>query len=146
MLRTALATTFLLSLASAQAPDRPPAEPFVVYEGRADGPGAGANVVFVTGDEEYRSEQGMPQLARILSRLGCRCTVLFAIDPATGAIDPGVRDCIPGLAALATADLMVLFTRFRDLPDADMQHIVDYVESGRPIVAARWSVRASGGG
>lgn len=119
----------------------PPANPFVVYAG-SGGPGDGRRVVFVTGDEEYRSEQGMPQLARILARLGCHCTVLFSVDPATGAIDPAVRDNIPGLHALATADLMVLFTRFRDLPDEQMQHVVDYVESGRPIVALRTATHA----
>ncbi|MBL9076795.1 MAG: ThuA domain-containing protein [Planctomycetes bacterium] len=137
MLRAAVGTICTLGLLTAQAgPD-----PWVVYAGRGDGPGAGAHVVFVTGDEEYRSEQGMPQLARILARLGCRCTVLFAVA-ADGTIDPGVRDRIPGLAALRDADLMVLFTRFRDLPDADMQHIVDYVEAGRPIVALRTATHA----
>ncbi len=51
-------------------------EPWVVYAGQ-DGPGQGKHIVFVTGDEEYRSEEGMPQLARILAtRHGFRCTVV----------------------------------------------------------------------
>jgi len=130
-------------LAPAVAQDPPAADrTCVVYDAAPDGPGRGSHVVFVTGDEEYRSEEGMPQIARILARLGCRCTVLFAIDPKTGTIDPGVRDHIPGLEALADAHLMVLFTRFRDLPDASMQHVVDYVESGRPIVALRTATHA----
>jgi hypothetical protein len=112
------------------------------YTAQPDGPGAGKHIVFVTGDEEYRSEEGMPQLARILARLGCRTTVLFAIDRATGAIDPTVQDHIPGLEQLATADLLVLFTRFRNLPDDAMQHVVDYVDAGRPIVALRTSTHA----
>jgi hypothetical protein len=37
---------------------------------------------------------------------------------------------------------MVLFTRFRDLPDEQMRHIVDYVESARPIVALRTATHA----
>jgi len=139
MLRAAAVTLFLGSSAIGQAAASD--EPWVVYGGH-EGPGAGARVVFVTGDEEYRSEQGMPQLARILARLGCHCTVLFAIDAESGTIDPGVRDNIPGLAALDDADLMVLFTRFRDLPDAQMQHIVDYVQSGRPIVGLRTATHA----
>lgn len=144
---TTMRTLVLLPclLAPALAQDRPvettAADPFVVYVG-GSGPGAGTRIVFVTGDEEYRSEQGMPQLARILARLGCHCTVLFAIDPKTGTIAPDVRDNIPGLHLLAAADLMVLFTRFRDLPDAQMQHVVDYVESGRPIVALRTATHA----
>ncbi len=96
------------------------------------------HIVFVTGDEEYRSEEGMPMLASILSeRFGFECTVLFATDPATGDVDPENQTNIPGLEALDDADLMVLFTRFRELPDDDMQHIVDYTNSGKPIIGLR---------
>ncbi len=126
-----------------QEPARPaPREPWVTYRGTA-GPGLGKTIVFVTGDEEYRSEESMPQLARLLAeRLGFTCEVLFAVDPATGTIDPGVQTNVPGLEALAHADLMVVFTRFRDLPDAQMQPFVDYVESGRPIVGLRTATHA----
>jgi len=55
-------------------------ESWVVFDG-FDGPGKGMHIVFVSGDEEYRSEESMPQLAKILAvRHGFRCTVLFAID------------------------------------------------------------------
>jgi len=104
---------------------------------------AGKRIVLVSGDEEYRSEQALPQLARILStRHGFECTVLFAIDPKDGAINPDQQNNIPGLEALDKADLMVIFTRFRDLPDEQMKHVVDYVESGRPIVAMRTATHA----
>jgi type 1 glutamine amidotransferase len=107
------------------------------------GPGKGKRIVLVSGDEEYRSEQALPQLARILSqRHGFDCTVLFAIDPKDGTINPNVNDNIPGLEALDSADLMILFTRFRNLPDTQMKHIVDYVESGRPVVALRTATHA----
>jgi hypothetical protein len=110
---------------------------WVVYEGGA-GPGQGKHIVFVTGDEEYRSEESMPLLAKILAaHHGFKCTVLFAINKETGQIDPVTLDNIPGLEALDTADLMVLFTRFRELPDEQMKHIMDYTNSGRPIVAMR---------
>ncbi|MEM7164382.1 MAG: ThuA domain-containing protein [Planctomycetota bacterium] len=105
-------------------------------------PGSGKHIVFVTGDEEYRSEEGMPQLAQILTKHhGFTCTVLYALD-SNGHIDPDRQDNIPGLEALTTADLLVLFTRFRDLPDDQMRHIVDYVESGRPIVGLRTATHA----
>jgi len=127
---------------SFQAPEVPADLPFVVYPG-GDGPGRGREIVFVTGDEEYRSEESLPQLAKILSvRHGFRATVLFAIDRETGEIDPDTQDNIPGLEALDTADLMVLFTRFRDLPDEQMRWIVRYVESGRPIVGLRTATHA----
>ncbi len=103
----------------------------------------GKHIVLITGDEEYRSEEGMPQLAKILSKYhGFRCTVLFSIDPDTGCIDPGVLDNIPGLEQLQKADLMILFTRFRNLPDDQMKFIVDYVESGKPVIGLRTATHA----
>ncbi len=112
---------------------------WVTYPG-GDGPGAGKHIVFVTGDDEYRGEESMPQLAKILSvRHGFKCTVLFAINRETGAIDPATQDNIPGLEALDTADLMVMFLRFRKLPDDQFQHIMDYTNSGKPILALRTS-------
>ena len=112
-------------------------QPWVVYEGKA-GAGVGKHIVFVTGDEEYRSEESMPILAKILAvHHGFKCTVLFAINKASGEIDPLTLDNIPGLEALDTADLMVLFTRFRELPDEQMEHIINYTCSGKPIVALR---------
>lgn len=109
----------------------------VTFEG-ASGPGAGKHIVFVTGDEEYRSEEGMPQMAKILAvHHGFTCTVLFSINRESGEIDPETLDNIPGLDVLEDADLMVLFTRFRELPDAQMKHIIDYTNSGKPIIALR---------
>jgi type 1 glutamine amidotransferase len=118
------------------------AEQWITFAGK-DGPGHGKQVVLVSGDEEYRSEEALPQLAKILAeRHGFKCTVVFAIDPKTGQIDPNVRDNIPGLAALDSADLMIIATRFRDLPDDQMQHIVKYVESGKPIIGMRTATHA----
>lgn len=132
------AAVLLMSpLSTAQAQDE-----WVVYDG-FDGPGDGRHIVFVSGDEEYRSEEALPQLAKILAQHhGFKATVLFAVDPETGEINPNQVDNIPGLHNLNTADLMVLFTRFRDLPDEQMRHIVDYVDSGRPIVAMRTATHA----
>lgn len=117
------------------------ADPWVVYPG-GDGPGKGKSIVLISGDEEYRSEEALPQLAKILSkRHGFTCTVLFAIGR-DGAIDPNTNDNIPGLDALRKADLMVIATRFRNLPDDQMKEIADYVESGRPIVGMRTATHA----
>jgi len=118
------------------------ADPWIVYDG-FDGPGKGKHLVLVSGDEEYRSEETLPQLGKILAKHhGFRCTVLFAIDPKDGTINPNVLDNIPGLEALENADLMVIFTRMRNLPDEQMKYIVDYVEAGKPIVALRTATHA----
>jgi type 1 glutamine amidotransferase len=115
---------------------------WVVYPG-GDGPGKGKHVVLISGDEEYRSEETLPQLAKILSKHhGFKCTVLFAIDPKTGEINPQVTNNIPGLEALKTADLMVIFTRFRDLPDDQMKYVEEYLKSGKPVVGLRTATHA----
>ena len=114
----------------------------LVMKGRS-GPGKGKRIVLIAGDDEYHSEEGLPQLAKILAqRHGFTCTVLFSIDPESGTIDPHARRNIPGLKALQTADLLILFTRFRDLPDDQMKYIVDYVDSGRPIIGLRTATHA----
>lgn len=134
-------TCLLLALVS-RPTHSPAADPWIVLEG-GSGPGAGRHIVLVSGDEEYRSEETLPQLARILARHhGFKCTVLFAIDKNNGTINPNQNDNIPGLEALDTADLLVIFTRFRNLPDEQMKHIVDYVESGRPVVGLRTATHA----
>ena len=122
--------------------ERARAEPWVVLEGK-EGPGKGKHIVFLVGDEEYRSEDSMPQLAKILAvHHGFKCTVLFAINKETGEIDPKTLDNIPGLEALETADLVVMFLRFRELPDDQMKRIIDYTNSGKPIVGLRTSTHA----
>lgn len=116
--------------------------PWVVHEG-GDGPGKGKHVVLVSGDEEYRSEEALTQLGKILAKHhGFKCTVLFAVDPQTGLIDPMNSSNIPGLEALKTADLMVIATRFRDLPDDQMRHIAEYVDAGKPIIGMRTATHA----
>ena len=114
---------------------------WVTYEGK-DGPGKGKHVVLVSGDEEYRSEEALPQLGKILAeRHGFKCTVLFAVDPKTGEINPNVSN-IPGLEALKTADLLIVALRFRNLPDGQMKLLADYIESGKPIIGLRTATHA----
>ena len=100
------------------------------------------HIVFVTGDEEYRSEESMPMLARILQRdYGFAVSVTYALN-AEGYIDPNVLDNIEGLKLLEEADMMVLFTRFRALPDSQAQYILDFAESGRPMAGFRTTTHA----
>ena len=113
----------------------------VVYEG-SSGPGRGKHLVFLAGDHEYRSEETLPALARIMARhYGFRCSLFFTTNPQTGFIEPGSSH-VAGLEALNTADLMVVFLRFQDFPDAEMQHIADYLERGGPVVGLRTATHA----
>ena len=115
-------------------------EQWLTWDGRVDMP----HIVLVSGDEEYRSEEALPQLAKILSkRHGFNCTVLFAQDPAKpGIINPNYSYNISGLEQLQSADLLVLFMRFRALPDDQMEYIDDYLKSGKPVFGIRTATHA----
>ncbi|MDB6112861.1 MAG: signal peptide and transrane prediction [Pedosphaera sp.] len=115
---------------------------YVSYEGKS-GPGAGKHIVFLSGDEEYRSEEGLPQLAKILAeRHGFKCTVLFPVNPTNGLIEPNLNHSLPGAEALDSADAVVMLLRFREWPDAQMKHFVDAYLAGKPIIALRTSTHA----
>jgi len=89
-------------------------------------------VVFVTGDDEYRSEYSMPMIARLLeARHNLRTSVAYARPT------PQTKTTIEGLEALQTADLAVFYLRWRELPEPQLKLILDYVDSGKPLVGLR---------
>jgi len=99
------------------------------------------HIVFVTGDEEYRSEETMPMLARILHRdHGFSVSVCFALTE--DVIDPNRTDNIEGLEILENADMMIVNTRFRDLPDDQLKYITAFAESGKPMAGFRTATHA----
>ena len=72
----------------------------VVWEGDK-GPGKGKHIVFISGDHEYRGEETLPALARILARhYGFKCSFFVTTDPKEGTIKPGSSH-ITGLEALS---------------------------------------------
>jgi len=113
----------------------------LTYQGSEEN---GKHLVLISGDEEYRSEEALPQLAKILSKHhGFSCTVLFAQHPdRPGIVDANYLKNIPGLQTLESADAMILFTRFRALPDDQMKYIDTYFMSGKPVVAIRTATHA----
>ena len=117
-------------------------DPWLVMPGAADAnlPGKGKKIVLISGDEEYRSEESMPMLAKILSEQhGYNCVVLFSINPETHTVDPNYQNNIPGLHHLDDADGMIMCLRFRSLPDWQMAHFEKFVNEGKPFVALRTS-------
>lgn len=112
----------------------------IVYEG-TEGAGKGKHLVFIASDHEYRAEQTCPAIARILAKHhGFKCTVLFGTDE-NGFIEPG-KSNIQGIEKLATADGLFFLTRFLDLPEDQMEHLLGYVNKGGPIVSLRTSSHA----
>ena len=122
---------------------------WLTYSG-VDGPGKGKRIVLIAAEQEYRSEQSMPMMAKILStHHGFDCTVLFAVND-KGDVDPTLPvypekgkeasfqdHHIPGLEHLASADLVIFFTRLLTLPKSELEQIVNYVDSGKPFIALR---------
>jgi hypothetical protein len=114
----------------------------ITYPAAPGGAGAGKHLVFLTGDEEYRGEEGLPMLAKILSqRHGFRCTVLFALD-LDGTINPDNNKSLGAPETLDTADGIVMALRFRQWPDDAMRRFAAAVARGVPIVALRTSTHA----
>jgi type 1 glutamine amidotransferase len=137
--RTLTVLAALAAAPAAAAEDKP-----VVLAG-GSGPGAGKHIVLISGDQEYRSEETIPQLAKILAtHHGFKCTVLFTVNPKDGTVNPNINN-VPGLEALKTADLMVIFTRFLNLPDDQLQHIDDYLATGKPVIGLRTATHAFNG-
>jgi hypothetical protein len=108
------------------------------------GPGAGKHVVLLAGDEEYRSEESLPMLARILSeRHGFKCTVLFSHDD--GVINPNNGASLGKPEALDSADALVLGLRFRKWNEVALAKFDAALKRGVPIVATRTSTHAFAG-
>ena len=125
-----------LSIASTRAEN-------LVYEGEG-GIGSGKHIVFIANDHEYRSEETCPLMAKILAKhFGFRCTVLFGVSH-EGTILPGAKN-VPGMEALKDADLLFFFTRFMNLPDEQVDHLVHYFERGGPVVGVRTSTHCFNG-
>lgn len=136
-LRGLLVTAALLMCSPAIAADQ-----WIEFKG-SEGPGVGKKIVLISGDEEYRSEETMPMLGKLLAeRHGFHCVVLFSIDKSTGEINPNESSNIPGIEALNDADLMITCLRFRDLPDDQMQSFDDYLKAGKPVIGLRTSTHA----
>ena len=123
----------------------PASESWLTVKGN-HGPGKGKHIVLIAAEQEYRSEQSMPMLAKVLSEHhGFDCTVLFSVNE-KGEVDPTLpapfkdktkRHNIPGLQILADADCMIWISRFMHLPDEQMKFFHDYFDSGKPFIALR---------
>lgn len=106
------------------------------------------HVVLVAGDEEYRSEESMPMLAKILSQKhGFRCTVVFSMGPDEASyIDPNNQEGLRGLNSLESADLLLIGTRFRHPSPEQAAYITAFLNAGKPVIGIRTATHAFRGG
>lgn len=92
------------------------------------------HVVIAIAEEGYDTAETLPRFAGESLGQDFRVTILQA--------DPAVPGSIPGLAALKTADLLLLSVRRRPLPAADMAILRDFVRRGKPVVGIRTASHA----
>ncbi|HEX3133335.1 MAG TPA: PVC-type heme-binding CxxCH protein, partial [Planctomycetota bacterium] len=130
-----LALCAALTLGTAQAQDA------LDFPGK-DGPGKGKRIALIAGDDEYRSEEGLPMLAKILSqRLGFDCTVSMPAS-ADGVIKPTDHSLLSNTGAVERADAIIMLLRFRSWNPEAMQKFETAYLRGVPIIALRTSTHA----
>jgi mono/diheme cytochrome c family protein/glucose/arabinose dehydrogenase len=140
MKHTLLTLALLGSFAIAQAQD------YLEIAANPVGAGKGKTIVLVAGDEEYRTEESMPMLAKILAKThGFNCVVLFSTDEKEGYIDPNNQKHIRGTELLDNAQLMIIGTRFRQLPEAQLAPFARFLDAGKPVIGFRTATHAFSG-
>ena len=142
-MRIAIVLALLLASLSGQVQQ---ATPVSLTYPEKPGAGQGRHVVFLAGDEEYRSEEGLPMLAKILSqRHGFKTSVLFSVDE-DGTInpkntaslsDPADRSIPPTRSSCCSASATGPTRPWRDSSER--------LQAGTPIVALRTSTHAFNG-
>jgi len=93
---------------------------------------AGDKVVMLVGEDEYGSAETMPGLA---AELAGRLDVSVDVRHSQG------RE-LPPVPAPEEADLLVLFLRFREATDAQMERLAAWFDAGKPVVALRTTSHA----
>ena len=91
------------------------------------------HAVLVVGTLHYSPELTMPAFAKELERFGFRTTVVMG----EGDPEKKTENVLPGIEALADADLAIFFMRFLKLSDEEWQPIEDYIKSGKPVIGLR---------
>jgi type 1 glutamine amidotransferase len=90
-------------------------------------------VCLVSGSEEYKSNESLASFQKYLEKkTPARCSRAFWKSETD----------LPGLEALETCDLMILFTRRLELPSEQLDRVKRYCVSGRPIVGLRTASHA----
>ena len=116
------------------------------FAGKEGLPASGKKVVLISGDEEYRSEEALPMLAKILTQHhGFDCSVIFSWDAEGKYIDPNNQQGLRGLSELKDADLMIIATRFRRPSGEQAKYIIDYLNYGQPVIGLRTATHAFNG-
>src|SRR5438045_9193553 len=90
-------------------------------------------VVLISGEYEYFSSNSLPAFKQLLeTNYQFHCTYLQRAG----------SNAIPGIEALARADLAVLFLRRMTLAEDQLARIKKFIASGKPVIALRTASHA----
>ncbi len=92
------------------------------------------HLVVVCAEQEYRTNESLPKFAR--EQLGHDFRVTFVWDDATD------RNNLPGIEAVADADVLLVSVRRRTLPSKQLKFVKDFVAAGKPVVGIRTASHA----
>ncbi len=92
----------------------------------------GPNVVMVACEDEYDAKTTLPAFAEELKKLDRTMRVLVLVGNKE-------KTDIPGINAIESADVLVLYMRRSQLPEGQLNKFKSYFASGRPVVAIRTS-------
>jgi type 1 glutamine amidotransferase len=91
-------------------------------------------VCLVSGSAEYKSDESLAAFQQYLeTNYNAVCTRAFGKDKG---------DDLPGIEALDSSDVMVLFTRRLTLPPDQMAHVRKFIDAGKPLVGIRTASHA----
>jgi type 1 glutamine amidotransferase/nicotinamidase-related amidase len=92
------------------------------------------HLVIVTAEDEYKTEETLPEFAKKQLGKDFRVSFVFA--------DSKVRNHLPGLEVLNDADVALISVRRRVLPKEQLQTVRNFVASGKPLVGIRTASHA----
>jgi type 1 glutamine amidotransferase len=98
-------------------------------------------VVVLAGEGEYESDRTMRPVTDDLRR-ELEADVVYRTPDVLEDMPAFPRSSFGGLEDLRDADLLVVYTRFRILPDDEMRRIVDFCERGGNVLGLRTSTHA----
>jgi type 1 glutamine amidotransferase len=104
--------------------------------GRAEtaAPAAPLKICMLSGSAEYNSDASLAEFKTFLDgRYNVACTLLSAKDGS---------DSMPGIEAVDSTDLLVVFMRRISLKADDLAHVKKYCEAGKPVVGIRTASHA----
>ncbi|MCX5684366.1 MAG: ThuA domain-containing protein [Planctomycetota bacterium] len=91
-------------------------------------------VCLVSASAEYKSDETLAEFQKFLEAgYNAACTRVFGGDKGTS---------LPGLEAIDSCDVMVLFTRRVTLPDDQLARVKKYFQAGKPLVGLRTASHA----